>query len=159
MKNGFTLMELLAVIVITVAISTGSVLLFSRSNKDSNEEELRGKYREMQRAANIYVDLNDSWRASLNENREATIRLKELQSMNYIDKNFKNNVTNELFPSNYVVKLYIASYGDNEYIDSCVIKYSGSREVCVANSKGYECECCDAPISQYNPSCYNNNRW
>lgn len=155
MKNGFTLMELLAVIVITAVISTGSILIFSKSNSDSNEEELRGKYREIQRAANIYVDLNDSWRKTLNENREVTIRLKELQSANYVDKNFKNNVTNELFPSNYVVKLYVASSGDNEYLDSCVVTYSGGREVCIANSKGNACECCDAPISQFNQQCYN----
>ena len=155
MKNGFTLMELLVVIVITAVIATGSAMIFNKSNSDTNEEDLRGKYREIQRAANIYIDLNDSWRTTLNENRKVSIKLGELQSSNYVAKNFKNTVTNQVFPSNYIVKLYIASSGDNEYLDSCVVRYSNGKEICVANSKGYACECCDTPISEFNKKCSN----
>lgn len=155
MKNGFTLMELLVVIVLTAIISAGSAMIFSKSNSDTNEEDLRGKYREMQRAANIYVDLNDSWRNSLNEDRKISIKLGELQASNYVDKNFKNSVTNQAFPSSYIIKLYIASAGDNEYLDSCVVRYSNGQEVCIANSKGYACECCDTPISEFNKKCSN----
>ena len=155
MKNGFTLMELLVVIVLTAIISAGSAMIFSKSNSDTNEEDLRGKYREMQRAANIYVDLNDSWRNSLNEDRKISIKLGELQASNYVDKNFKNSVTNKAFPSSYIIKLYIASAGDNEYLDSCVVRYSNGQEVCIANSKGYACECCDTPISEFNKKCVN----
>lgn len=155
MKNGFTLMELLVVIVLTAIISAGSAMIFSKSNSDTNEEDLRGKYREMQRAANIYVDLNDSWRNSLNEDRKISIKLGELQVSNYVDKNFKNSVTNQTFPSSYIIKLYIASAGDNEYLDSCVVRYSNGQEVCIANSRGYACECCDTPISEFNKKCSN----
>ncbi len=155
MKNGFTLMELLVVIVLTAIISAGSAMIFSKSNSDTNEEDLRGKYREMQRAANIYVDLNDSWRNSLNEDRKISIKLGELQASNYVDKNFKNSVTNQAFPSSYIIKLYIASAGDNEYLDSCVVRYSNGQEVCIANSRGYACECCDTPISEFNKKCSN----
>lgn len=155
MKNGFTLMELLVVIVLTAIISAGSAMIFSKSNSDTNEEDLRGKYREMQRATNIYVDLNDSWRNSLNEDRKISIKLGELQASNYVDKNFKNSVTNQAFPSSYIIKLYIASAGDNEYLDSCVVRYSNGQEVCIANSKGYACECCDTPISEFNKKCSN----
>lgn len=153
MKNGFTLMELLVVIVITAVISAGSAMVFGKSNSDTNEEDLRGKYIEMQRDANIYVDLNESWRSTLNENRVITVKLGELQSANYVPRNFKNSVTKEEFPSNYIIKLYIASIGDNEYLDSCIVRYSNGQEVCVANSKGYSCECCDSPISQFNKEC------
>lgn len=155
MKNGFTLMELLVVIVLTAIISAGSAMIFSKSNSDTNEEDLRGKYREIQRAANIYVDLNDSWRNSLNEDRKISIKLGELQASNYVDKNFKNSVTNQAFPSSYIIKLYIASAGDNEYLDSCVVRYSNGQEVCIANSRGYACECCDTPISEFNKKCSN----
>lgn len=154
MKNdGFTLIELLVVLVLTAVISTGSAMIFSKSNSDTNEEDLRGKYREIQRAANIYIDLNDSWRMTLNENRSVSIKLGELKSSNYVAKNFKNSVTKEEFPNNYIVKLYIASNGDNEYLDSCIVRYSNGQEVCVANSKGNACECCDTPISQFNKKC------
>ena len=82
MKNGFTLVELLVVIVITVTVSAGSAMLFGKSNADTNEEDLRGKYREIQRAAIIYTDLNDSWRNALNESGEVSVKLGELQSTN-----------------------------------------------------------------------------
>ncbi len=155
MKNGFTLMELLVVIVITATISAGSAVLFSRSNDESNKEDLKGRYREMQRAANVYIDLNDSWRNTLNENRQVSVKLGELESTNYVDKDFQNPVTKEKFPSSYLIKFYIASSGDNEYLDSCVISNSGGQEVCIANSRGEACECCDNPISRFNNACSN----
>ena len=155
MKNGFTLVELLVVIVITVTISTGSAMLFGKSNTDTNEEDLRGKYREMQRAAIIYTDLNDSWRNTLNETGEVSVKLGELQSTNYVSKDFSNTVTKEIFPSNYIIRLYIASSGDNQYLDSCVVRYSGGQEICIANSRGYNCGCCDSPISSFNKACSN----
>lgn len=155
MKNGFTLVELLVVIVITVTVSAGSAMLFGKSNSDTNEEDLRGKYRELQRAAIIYTDLNDNYRKSLNENKEVFIKLAELQNANYVNRNFSNTVTGEAFPRNYIVKLFIASSGDNEYLDSCVIRYSSGQEVCVANSRGYDCGCCDGPVSSFNKACNN----
>lgn len=155
MKNGFTLVELLVVIVITVTVSTGSAMLFGKSNAVTNEEDLRGKYREMQRAAIIYTDLNDGWRKTLNEQRSVSVRLGELMNTNYVDKNFSNTVTKETFPKNYIIKLYIASSGDNEYLDSCVVRYSNGQEICIANSRGYDCGCCDSPVSSFNKACNN----
>ena len=155
MKNGFTLVELLVVIVITVTISTGSAMLFGKSNSDTNEEDLRGKYREMQRAAIIYTDLNDSWRNTLNETGEVSVKLGELQSTNYVSKDFSNTVTKEIFPSNYIIRFYIASSGDYQYLDSCVVRYSGGQEICIANSRVYNCGCCDSPISSFNKACGN----
>ena len=147
MKNGFTLVELLVVIVITVTVSAGSEMLFGKSNADTDEEDLRGKYREIQRAAIIYTDLNDSWRNALNENGEVSVKLGELQSTNFVSKNFSNTVTKEVFPRN--------SSGDNQYLDSCVVRYSGGQEICIANSRGYNCGCCDSPISSFNKACNN----
>ena len=153
MKNGFTLVELLIVIVITVTVSAGSAMLFGKSNSDTNEEDLRGRYREIQRSAIIYTDLNDSYRKTLNEGKEVYVKLGELQSSNFVDKNFSNTVTKEAFPKNYIVKIYIASSGDNEYLDSCVLRYSNGQEICIANSRGYSCDCCDGPKSSFNKAC------
>lgn len=155
MKNGFTLVELLVVIVITVTVSTGSAMLFGKSNAVTNEEDLRGKYREMQRAAIIYTDLNEGWRKTLNEQGSVSVRLGELMNTNYVDKNFSNTVTKETFPKNYIIKLYIASSGDNEYLDSCVVRYSNGQEICIANSRGYDCGCCDSLVSSFNKACNN----
>lgn len=153
MKNGFTLVELLIVIVITVTVSAGSAMLFGKSNSDTNEEDLRGRYREIQRSAIIYTDLNDNYRKTLNESKEVYVKLGELQSSNFVDKNFSNTVTKEAFPKNYIVKIYIASSGDNEYLDSCVLRYSNGQEICIANSRGYSCGCCDGPKSSFNKAC------
>ncbi len=153
MKNGFTLVELLIVIVITVTVSAGSAMLFGKSNSDTNEEDLRGRYREIQRSAIIYTDLNDNYRKTLNESKEVYVKLGELQSSNFVDKNFSNTVTKEAFPKNYIVKIYVASSGDNEYLDSCVLRYSNGQEICIANSRGYSCGCCDGPESSFNKAC------
>ena len=153
MKNGFTLVELLIVIVITVTVSAGSAMLFGKSNSDTNEEDLRGRYREIQRSAIIYTDLNDSYRKTLNEGKEVYVKLGELQSSNFVDKNFSNTVTKEAFPKNYIVKIYVASSGDNEYLDSCVLRYSNGQEICIANSRGYSCGCCDGPEPSFNKAC------
>ena len=94
-------------------------------------------------------------RNTLNETGEVSVKLGELQSTNYVSKDFSNTVTKEIFPSNYIIRLYIASSGDNQYLDSCVVRYSGGQEICIANSRGYDCGCCDSPISSFNKACNN----
>lgn len=153
MKDGFTLVELLVVIVITLLVSAGSSMIFKESNAQTNEEDLKGKYIEIQRSAIIFADLEETYRKALNENRELNIRLGELQNRNYVSKTLKNTVTKEKFPRNYIVKLYIASTGDNEYLDSCIISYTNESEVCVSNSRGDSCGCCDFEVSQFNKAC------
>lgn len=157
MKNGFTLMELLAVIVVMALIGTASVIFFSASNDSQDQEDLRNKYIQIQDAAKVYVDLNESWLSSFSTGNEIYVRLGELQSTNYFSNAIKNPIDGKDFPSSYLIKIYKTSLDGTEntsYVDSCIIQRIGSNTKCIANSEGNPCGCCDLPSQgDLNPSC------
>ncbi len=156
MKKGFTLMELIVVLAIVAVLGVSSVILFSRENDEMEVEELRNKYKEIQKAATLYVDLNDSWLSSFATNGEIFVRLGELQNENYVSKKIINPVDNTEFSSNYMVKIYKTSLIENDpnaYVNSCIVEINGGQTKCIANSEGYACGCCDYPISGNNLAC------
>ena len=160
MKKGFTLMELLLVLAILAFLGVSSVILFSKNNDDIESEDLKNKYKEIQDAAILYIDLNDSWLSTFTESGETFIRLGVLQNENYISSKLKNPITGETFPSNYLVKVYIANKGDanKEYVDSCIISNTGEQTRCIANKDGNACGCCNYATTGntgLNPVCSN----
>ena len=88
MKKGFTLLELLGVLAILAFLGVSSVILFGKNNEDITNEDLKNKYREIQQAAILYMDLNDSWLSNFTENGEAFIKLSVLQNENLISNYF-----------------------------------------------------------------------
>ena len=110
MKNGFTLIELLLVITLVAIFSVSTMLVYNNVLKSNEETELNKIYSDVQRAAKLYVDLNDNALSNFNENGVVYITLGELESRNYIENNLKNPVNKEVFPYNYYVKVYIDSY-------------------------------------------------
>ncbi len=155
-KNGFTLIELLVVVTLVAVISVGSAIVFEQSTESTYAADLENTYKQIQRAATLYVDLNDAWIATFQEDHEATVRISELKNTNYISKNIKNPLTNEFIPNDYLIRVYIQNENQNkqEYINTCIIRYSGSNLKCVANNEGKACQCCDYPVdSTNNPAC------
>ena len=59
MKKGFTLMELLVVIVIVAVISVSSVLAFGNIDDSTAVKDRMNIYKDIQRSAILYVDLNN----------------------------------------------------------------------------------------------------
>ena len=156
MKKGFTLMELLLVLAILSVVGVASILLFSEENDEIEMEELRNKYKEIQKAAILYVDLNNSWLSSFTTNGEIYVRLGELQNENYVSKKIINPVNNTEFSSNYMVKIYKTSLIENDknaYVNSCIVEMNAGQTKCISNSDGYACGCCDYPVSALNLSC------
>ncbi len=151
MKKGFTLLELLAVIAVIALIGGVSISMFSTSTDTSSEEDLANKFKEIQEAAIVYVDLNDSWLSSFTNGNEIYVRLGELQNTNYISGNIKDPLTGTDFPSDYLIKIYkVNPEESNSYVDSCIISKVGSDTKCIANSDGYACECCDYELNNTN---------
>lgn len=122
MKKGFTLMELLFVVVIVSVISISSVVVFGNIDDSTAIKDRMNTYVDIQRGAVLYIDLNDYWLAQFKENKEIKIELSELKNSNYIDIDIQDPVTNKEIPSNYMVQIYTAEdpYG-NEYIDTCIV--------------------------------------
>ncbi len=155
MKKGFTLMELLVVIVIISVVTVSATISFMNIDNDTTNKDLKSKYVEIQRAASMYIDLNDSWLTQFAEKREMFIKLSELKNTNYVSADIVNPVTNEEIPGNYSIKIYINSKDAvSEYVDTCIVDItsSGGKEVvkCIANSSGDSCGCCDYPIDSTN---------
>ncbi len=161
MKKGFTLIELLVVVVIISVITVSATISFENIDSDTSKEDLENKYLEIQRAATMYIDLNDSWLEQFAQRKEMYIKLGELKNTNYISKDLYNPVTGEEIPSNYTVKLYVANKGSStsEYMDTCLVDITnvGGEEIvkCIANSDGKACGCCDYPTENNlnNPAC------
>ena len=60
MKKGFTLMELLVVIVIVGIVTVTTIVLFDRVQNSTEEENLVNIYKDIEYSAKTYLDLNDS---------------------------------------------------------------------------------------------------
>lgn len=157
-RDGFTLIELIVVIAIASVLIAASFILFSTGSDESEEEDLRNKYKDIQTAAILYIDLNSSWLTSFTSNGEAFVRLGELKNENYVSENITNPVTDEEIPSDYLIKVYTTNLDMSDpsaYVDSCIISVSNGNTKCISNSNGYACGCCDYEITSLNPACSN----
>ncbi len=169
-KNGFTLIELLVVLSIVAIATIGSILAFEQTNADSSKQELKDTYLKVQRAAQVYLDINDSWRNQFNEKGVVFLRISELKSGNYVDSDLYDPTTFEGIPNNYVVITYIDSQNENhisqytasntdstiqtstrsyDIVDTCIVEMDGSDQKCISNSNGDPCECCKGYYSHF----------
>lgn len=153
MKNGFTLMEVLLVITIASIVGVSSVVMYETTTNVTKEEKLKSTYVDIQKAASLYMDIDSNALESFRENKYLNVPLSTLESNNYVEDEFKNPVDNSDIPSDYVVRMYIASYNSKNYLDSCIIKRNGAKPICISNSKGDPCGCCDFEINSNNKSC------
>lgn len=142
-KNGFTLLELLAVVVIVAVVGVSASLAFNNIEDDTADEELKNKYSEIQRASNLYLDLHSSDLEWFMKNRVIYYKVSDLKNENYITDDLENPVTGELIPTDYYVKLYIKS--DDSEVNSCIIDRAESGDICIADHFGnYDItSCCE----------------
>jgi len=143
-KKGFTLIELLIVLAIVSIASAGSILVFDRADSEGSRKELKDTYVRIQRAAKIYLDMNDSWRNQFNSKGYIYLKISELQNENFLEKDLINPVDLEEIDSQNLIYIYVK---DN-IVDSCIVT---SSSVCVSNANGDACDCCmraDATIGQ-----------
>lgn len=153
MKNGFTLMEVLLVITIASIVGVSSVVMYETTTNVTKEEKLKSTYVDIQKAASLYMDIDSNALESFRENKYLNVPLSTLESNNYVEDELKNPVDNSDISSDYVVRMYIASYNSKNYLDSCIIKRNGAKPICISNSKGEPCGCCDFEINSNNKSC------
>ena len=157
-KKGFTLMELLLVIVIMSIVGTSSMIMFDSIDDDTSAEDRKNTYKSIQRGAMLYLDLNDDWLKQFRDKKEIFIEMSELMGNNYVSSTLEDPVSKDEIPSNYIVKLYIAKdRSGNEYMDSCVLdknilnNSSTSNSACIVDSDGKSNDyCCAACIPKSN---------
>ena len=100
-KKGFTLIEVLGVIILLAIVTTITVPAITRQIKKGNEESYNAQIKRIKTAADLYVSDNLNYFTS-----ECTdIFLSTLQNNNYVDKDITNPLTNELFDKNMNIKV------------------------------------------------------
>ena len=134
MKKGFTLLELLAVVLIVAVVGVSATLAFSNIDDDTADEDLKNKYTEIQRAANLYLDLHSSDIEWFMNNRVIYYKLSDLRNENYITDDLSDPVHGDDISTNLYVKLYIAS--DNSEVSSCIVDRLATGEKCIADHFG-----------------------
>jgi len=139
-KGGFTLLELLAVVAIVAVVGVSSTLAFSNIEDEASDDELKNIYVEIQRAANLYLDLHSSDLEWFIKNKVIYYKIGELENENYIDSKLENPVTKEPINTNYYVELLINSEEDE--VKSCIIDRNNGNK-CIANDLGLAEHCCE----------------
>ena len=138
-KGGFTLLELLAVVTIVAIVGVSATLAFTNIEDETADEELRNIYVEIQRSANLYLDLHSSNLEAFIQQGQLYFKLEELKSENYIDSKLENPVTNEPISGEYYVMLKINDAKDE--VKSCIIDRNHGDK-CIANEVGLPENCC-----------------
>ncbi len=104
-KKGFTLTEILVVIVLLVVVTGSTIFGIDEISKQSREKRLKELIKDIERATDVYFSDNDVYNdALLNggiENR--CTRLYILQNEGLIDMDLINPVTNKRIPGNLCV--------------------------------------------------------
>ena len=167
-KKGFTLMELLVVIVIVAVVSVGATISFGTVDDNTAIKERINQFKEIQRSANLYLDLNDQ--ATINQfisDGSIPISFTVLASENYISKTIEDPVTgdilvdmdqvvdNENDKDSFYVLLYInKENGISKKVSSCIVKKNKNRQnpsdkyyICVAGEDGIINECGNCPLN------------
>ena len=134
MKKGFTLVELLAVIVILGLIGLIAIPAVTNTLNDSKEKTKEIQEENIKEAARTWMAKNimytpdgnvgecefDEANPCTNKYNKLIIKLKDLQDGNFIDKKIKDPETKETLDENY--KICIINNGNKlEYVvgDSC----------------------------------------
>ena len=112
-KKGFTLIEILIVLVVLVTATTGATIGIKEIQKKSEQKSLRELYTMVETAADTYLNLNDESRLELlnDEITEKCIRVYILQNAGLVKSDLDNPVTKKRVPGNLCVISYINEEG------------------------------------------------
>ena len=162
-KKGFTLIELLIVLAIVAVASAGSILVFDRADAENSKKKLKDTYIRIQRAATVYLEMNDSWRNQFNEKGYIYLKINELQNENFLEQDLIDDTTFSEINSNNLILVYMDNKTETiggktvnfEYVGTCVVSNDAASK-CIANSSGDSCNCYEGKLAVgtgNNPRC------
>jgi len=132
-KNGFTLTELIGVIIILAALSLIAIPVITKNIKEGKEQAYNDQIDNIKLALEIWM--TDNSKPAIGET--ITITLSQLKYSGLVDLNIYNPKTEELFPNdmelsiinnNGIIEYSFNEYGTNkeEYINIPSIKINGN---------------------------------
>ena len=101
MKKGFTLAELLGVIVLLGALMLIIIPLVSNSMKDSKQELYNDQIESIKLSLELWMSYNQ--RPDIGET--ITLSLSQLKEAGFVELDIKNPITEELFPNDMILKI------------------------------------------------------
>ena len=113
-KNGFTLIEILVVIVLLAAVSVAVGVNMSGMNERQKAKQIKEYNETLEKAACVYAETNN-----ILTNSEVTV--KKLIDSGFINKNLKNPETNDTVTSDGN-KIISITWNNNE--KKCLLKTS-----------------------------------
>lgn len=125
MKNGFTLAELLGVIVILGIIAIITTTTVGRSLRNSHYETCLVQEKNIIEGAKSWAI--DHSRELPNAGGTKAVTFKELQDNGYIEDNLKNPMTSEVYSSETKVNIYSSEGTSYEY----TVVYGSEDEKCL----------------------------
>ncbi len=111
MKKGFTLVELLGVIILLGILSLIATVTVSHTIRENRQDGCKMQLDNIITAAKTYGGKN-VFNLPKVDGEKLIITLEELQSLGFADKEIKNPVTDELFPKEMEI---IITRVDNNY--------------------------------------------
>ena len=94
MKRGFTLIEMLGILVVLAVIIIVSLPSIVQTSKNSRQAELDDNKKTIYMAAETYIDLNKDASANLKKNKYYYVKLTNLVDEGLISSNLKNPENN-----------------------------------------------------------------
>lgn len=104
-KKGFTLVEILVVIVVLMSVTTGTIFGMQKIQESSEEKQLNEIITEIEEAADIYINMNPVYIEDLLNNPSTTkcTKVYILQNEGLLDVNLINPKTQKRIPGNLCV--------------------------------------------------------
>lgn len=160
MKNGFTLLELMFVVVIISVASAGAIINFGNIDKDTEKKDTANIYKQVQKSAVMYLEIDDnvynSFMSSKNtavgsgSPNEVFISYDMLKSSNYFSSELSRYTG---LKGNYYIRIFVdkdtpvdLGIQPKEFLNTCLclIEISGSNvtKKTIANSEGEKKDIC-----------------
>lgn len=111
MKKGFTLAELLGVLIVLAVIATIVTPIISKSIKSNKQSLYNSQLEEIKQGAEKWAYSNLELLPTIEE-KSITITLYELKKSGFLTLNIRNPITGELFPNDMVITI---TYKNNNY--------------------------------------------
>ncbi len=108
-KNGFTLVELLVVLVLLLALTTTALLSMSRIQKNATNKRYRELIKEVEMAGDIYLSVHPeiSERLINSESESECIKIYKLIDEGLLRSDLKNPSTGQRIPANLCIDVSI----------------------------------------------------
>ncbi len=139
-KKGFTLFELLVIILILSMLGGAGIVVFISTLQESKENKYNMMTEQIIEVSKVYVESNNDLYSELKTNGFINIKVGELQEAGFIDWNLVNPITEEDIPSDYFVNVIQNSdetltyqFRDEDYLIPPSIELVGASQIYVSN--------------------------